>query len=133
MGQRSRRMLLWLSLAGSVVLLGSGCAMMRSDPAAPPTVDVTGVWAGTWDFGSFSGTARLELEQTGPNVVGHAYIPGAANVSGYVSGTVVGNHFSYRAGMGGAELDVKGNEMNGYGAATSGVRMHFQRVTVIKQ
>ena len=106
---------------GLPILLSAGCASSPNSPSAPPSVDVTGTWAGTWSLGGAgtqTGSFTLRLQQTGSKVVGDRNFPGAANFSGPVEGTVSGNVFSYRqlVGSGGGEYTVTGNKMRGYGA-----------------
>jgi len=87
------------TILGTVVvvlmLMVSGCA---STPAAPPSVNVTGTWAGTWAFenprlgaGSLTGTFQQDgakltgrFEVNGPNVVNHV-----SQIGGVVSGNEV--------------------------------------------
>jgi len=79
----------------SVMMAVAACA---TAPTAPPSVDVTGNWAGTWSFenqmlggGSMTGTFQQNgsklsgrFEVQGPNVINHV-----SQISGYVSGNEI--------------------------------------------
>jgi len=101
----------WFVALASMLLLG--CASTRS---APPSVDVTGSWAGEWVGSGAVGSGQLTmtLQQSGASVTGNAvFTGGASSVSGAVTGTVSGDECSinYKGGI--AHLTVKGNEMSG--------------------
>jgi hypothetical protein len=82
-------------LLTALLLGGSACATSPGPSVAekPPEVDVTGTWTGVyqgrWDLGS----GRLELQQQGANVTGHASFQDYHQVlrSGVVYGSVRGN------------------------------------------
>ena len=90
-----------------------GCA---TGSTKPPSVDVTGTWAGEWVGSGAVGSGQLTmtLQQSGASVTGNAvFTGGASSVSGAVTGTVSGDEcsISYKGGI--AHLTVKGNEMSG--------------------
>jgi len=90
-----------------------GCA---TGSTKPPSVDVTGTWAGEWVGSGAVGSGQLTmtLQQSGASVTGNAvFTGGASSVSGAVTGTVSGDECSiyYKGGI--AHLTVKGNEMSG--------------------
>ena len=111
-----------------LLLVGSGCTSSQTTPTAPPSVDVTGTWAGTWSRGSLSGSSTLRLSQTGSKVLGDVAVLGVSDFIGPLEGSVAGNQFSYRllSGRGGADFTVTGDEMSGYGSST-GIRLQYQR------
>lgn len=84
-----------------VVCLFIGFGVMAScseqDDAAPPTVDVTGIWHGTWtgETGGENGYQVMELVQDGGEVRGGIFLreslPSLNNVGVEISGTVSGN------------------------------------------
>ena len=91
-----------------------GCA---TGSTKPPSVDVTGTWAGEWVGSGAVGSGQLTmtLQQSGASVTGNAvFTGGASSVSGAVTGTVSGDEcsISYKGGI--ANLTVKGNEMSGF-------------------
>ena len=109
----------------------AACATTAS---APPTVDVTGKWAGTWQFTNPSlggGQVEMTLKQTGADYQGDMQVSGAAvNRTGYIQGTVSGNELRTIAppGMTGY-LTVKGDEMTGvvHGISDASVTLRRQR------
>src|SRR5215467_13649075 len=120
------RTFLWVTAI--MMFVASGCASSQSTSAAPPSVDVTGTWVGTFTFGNESGPYTLRLQQTGSKVVGEVMIPRRADNSGPIKGTVSGNALSFRntSGHGGGEFVIAGNEMRGQTAA-NGPRVLLQR------
>jgi hypothetical protein len=85
-------------------------------PTKPPSVDVTGTWAGDWvGSGALgSGPVTMTLQQAGANVTGDLVMGGGSPFSGPVTGTVSDDVFSisYRGGQ--ADLTVKGKDMTGF-------------------
>ncbi len=83
-----------LLLIGLVVLGIAGCASTDTS-SAPPSVDVTGAWAGTWAYTQATlggGQIELTLKQDGGKFSGNATITGTPiNRNGPVSGLVSGN------------------------------------------
>jgi hypothetical protein len=75
-----------------VVLALSACA---STPSAPPSVDVTGNWAGTWNYENptlGSGDIRGRFKQEGSKLSGHFDVTGpVVNRTAEVVGVVSGN------------------------------------------
>jgi hypothetical protein len=119
-------MIAWVTV-GFLVLTATGCARPDWIEQTLVTVDVTGVWRGS--FSSFgTGTAsggggpvELTLQQSGTKVTGQ--LSGSLNsvVGGRVpiEGTVNGDMFRFhdlRGGVTGA-VQVSGDEMTGLGTA----------------
>jgi len=95
-----------------VVLGGSGC----KTPLPAPTVNVTGVWHGTWRGPYGSGTIGLALQQTDAAVVGEMTLSGgpAELAKARVEGTVVGNTVHLKSVEPfRAELSAIGDEITG--------------------
>ena len=70
----------WL-LIGAAVLMIAGCASGSGAPTAPPSVNVTGKWAGSWQFSPVSagsGQVSMDLTQTGADVTGTTHVSGPA-------------------------------------------------------
>jgi hypothetical protein len=98
-----------------------GCATSQTSRVAkPPSVDVTGSWAGTfsWQYGVSPMT--LTLRQTGADVTGEIVTERGGPSSGYtrqgsgpVSGTVSEDSVSLTFSGGAADLVVKGASMSG--------------------
>jgi len=102
--------IIWLLAITCITFVG--CA---TGSTKPPSVDVTGTWAGDWvGAGAVgSGPVTMTLQQTGANVTGEVVAGGGSPFSGPVTGTVSGDalSLSYRGGTG--EFTIKGNEMSG--------------------
>jgi hypothetical protein len=118
----------WVLLA-SVLLVSAACSSMAM---APPSVDVTGNWAGDWRFEGFSGGGQIQmaLKQSGSDVAGSMTVTGAQrNPTGPVEGTVSGNEFSIRrpAGMPGS-LTVSGDQMSGIIQGLAPAQVTLRRV-----
>ena len=103
----------------SLVLLGvTSCATTDSASMAPPTVDVTGSWAGQWAFTQAtlgSGQIQMTLQQTGSKVSGTTTITGTpVDRSGAVNALVSGNTLQlvYPTGVTGW-LTVQGDTISG--------------------
>jgi hypothetical protein len=101
-------------LLGVAVITLSACA---STPSAPPTVDVTGPWAGNWQYDNptvGAGSLRGTLKQSGSNVTGSFDVTGpVVNRTANVIGTVSGNVITFSQPVSGS-MTVTGNEMNGW-------------------
>jgi hypothetical protein len=120
-----------LAVAGLLVALG-GCAG-ASPPMSPPSVNVTGKWAGTWSFRNPAlggGQVTMDLKQDG------AKVTGPMNVSGPTSseptnfqGTVSGNSITLDAAHGSGTLTVNGDDMTGmvYGIMPATVSLKRQK------
>jgi len=103
----------------SLVLLGvTACATSNSASTAPPTVDVTGSWAGQWAYTQAtlgSGQIQMTLQQTGAKVSGNTTITGTpVDRSGAVNALVTGNTLQllYPTGVTGW-LTVQGDTISG--------------------
>jgi hypothetical protein len=91
-------------------------ACASSGPAAPPSVDVTGTWVGTWAYENVSigqGQVRANLKQSGSVVSGTWEVTGpvvnnTANVTGQVSGNTIRVEMPASGYM-----TVNGNQMTG--------------------
>ncbi len=119
-----------LSLAVLIALLGSaGCASTQ----APPSIDISGKWAGTWvstnQPSGGSGQIEMTVQQTGSRYNGNILVTGGANdPSGLTEGFVTGNQveISVPAGLTG-RLTVNGDEMSGSLAGMSGAIVKLRR------
>jgi hypothetical protein len=115
----------WLAFILGGMLFSSSCG---GDGREPPTVDVTGSWAGTWLSGTgMGGDVTAVLTQTGADVDGTMTITDSPCFSvGNVSGTVSGNRVSTGAMFSGDirvnfEGTVVGDEISGtYDAVRAG-------------
>ena len=100
-------------LLGTVLLAGAGCA---TAPAGPPSVNVTGQWAGTWAYENPSvgtGDIRGTFQQDGAKVTGNFNITGpVVNRVAIVTGTLSGNEIRLSAPATGY-LTVSGDQMTG--------------------
>lgn len=107
------RTLLGLLLV-SVMIVASACATM---PATPPSVDVSGSWAGTWTYENWSlgnGTITGTFKQDGANLSGNFNVTGPAlNHVANIIGFVQGNEVRLSQPSTGT-LTVSGNQMSGY-------------------
>ena len=96
--------------------------------SAPPTVDITGTWTGSWfsSNGVDGGAATLSASQSGANVTGSASLSGSPCLaSGAFSGNVSGNTANGSLTAGGTRIDiamtVTGNSASGtYNAVSAG-------------
>src|SRR6266566_717834 len=91
---------------GALVLMLSGCAATGSS-TAPPSVDVSGKWAGTWVFRNpsmGSGDVLVDLKQSGGDTTADP-----TYFEGIVSGSTIILKLPYLSGT----LDVRGDEMKG--------------------
>jgi hypothetical protein len=115
-----------------LVLILSGCAASGSK-TAPPSIDVSGRWAGTWVFRNASmgsGDVLLDLKQSGANTTGHLTVTGDTTADptyfeGIVSGSTIILKLPYLSGT----LSVSGDEMKGviYGIMPANVSLRRQR------
>lgn len=112
------------ALASLAVLVGLqlllGCGGGGGAPAAPPTVDVTGSWAGYWasDDGISGGGLSFDLVQTGAAVQGAASLVdsdcySSGSVSATVSGAVVTGTVTFGGFVVGFHVTVAGNTAAG--------------------
>jgi hypothetical protein len=115
----------------ALTLLGvTACA---TTPGAPPTVDVTGSWAGQWAYEQATlggGQIELQLTQKGANVQGNMDISGSPRVvSGPFSGVVQGNQLRILDPTSiTGRLTVQSDTMAGEIDGTSPARMSLRRV-----
>jgi hypothetical protein len=101
---------------GALVLMLAGCAVTGGS-TAPPSVDVSGKWAGTWVFRNpsmGSGDVLVDLKQSGAKTTGHLTVTGDTTADptyfeGIVSGSTIILNVPYLSGT----LDVRGDEMKG--------------------
>ena len=102
---------LWLVLSMIAV---AGCA---STPSGPPSVNVTGPWAGDWQYDNptvGAGSVKGTFKQDGSNVTGNFDVTGpVVNRTANIIGTVSGNVITLSQPVSGT-LTVTGNEMNGW-------------------
>ena len=117
-------------LVVSVMIVGSGCA---STPAAPPTVNVTGSWAGTWSFETASlggGSLRGTFQQDGARVSGNFTIVGGGSAVRFPAATIIGfvsgNQITLSQPSSGT-LTVNGNEMSGVVNGLDAARVRLQK------
>src|SRR5215467_4655388 len=129
---------MWAFVFVALVLV-SGCAVQKDwIDRTLVTVDVTGVWEGTFEGTGGSGGVRFVLQQQGPKVTGEMKIPAVPTVpSGplgvrpppsvsarrieaegglQIEGTVSGDTFTFqfvKAPHGYGEFQVNGDEMIG--------------------
>jgi len=95
------------------MLAVGACAM--TVPPAPPAVNVSGNWAGTWwafEGQGGSGTLRGVFVQDGPKVSGQFEVLGPAVNTTFVSGHVTGSALRLDTPANGT-LMVNGGEMTG--------------------
>ena len=120
-----------LLVTGLVVVI-AGCAG-ASTPAAPPSVNVTGKWAGTWAFrnpANGSGQVFMDLKQDGANVTGPLTVTGpTSSEPTQFQGTVSGNTITLQAAHGSGSLTVNGDEMTGtvFGIMQASVNVKRQK------
>ena len=117
---------------GALVLMLSGCAATGSN-TAPPSVDVSGKWAGTWVFRNpsmGSGDVLVDLKQSGAKAAGHLTVTGDTTADptyfeGIVSGSTIILNVPYLSGT----LEVRGDEMKGVvnGIMPANVSLRRQR------
>ena len=113
----------WSLAFASLVLFGCATAQTR-----PPSVDVTGSWAGDVLVPRRTGApVTMTLRQADAKVTGDVHVVGFPLASGPITGTVDGDvfSFSYVNVTGGGKLTVKGDEMAG--PTDAGNRMVVRR------
>jgi hypothetical protein len=99
---------------------------------APPTVDLTGTWAGRYSGGTIlqpiRGTVTMILRQVGSDVTGSSVITDTAppaGLNGKLKGTVSGSTFTWVARRGGGRATVRGKWMTGI--TSRGTTMNLAR------
>lgn len=122
---------MWWLLIGAAVLMIAGCASGSGAPSTPPSVNVTGKWAGLWQYTSIpaSGEVFMDLTQSGADVTGSVLVTGPTqNLPTAVQGTVVGNEFRLAGRISGT-FAIKGDEMNGivYGVVEAKATLKRQK------
>jgi hypothetical protein len=124
-------------LAAATLVFSSGCVQKDWIDRTLVTVDVTGVWQGTFTRPGYSGEIEFVLEQRGAKVTGAMRFPGGGAVpfakarEGVpIEGTVSGETFSFHE-VGGStrgDFQVNGDEMTG-----SWVRQTTQSASLRRQ
>jgi hypothetical protein len=114
-----RKLSLWL-LIGGVLLGAAACASSgtSSTSGAPPASNVTGRWAGSWEFEPSSagnGQAIVNLTQNGSQVKGNIETLTGPHRgrAGFFNGTMSGNDIHITGPDATGWLKVNGNEMTG--------------------
>ena len=101
-------------LISGVMIIASACATTSS---APPAVNVTGSWNGTWSYENASlggGDARGTFQQDGDKLSGRFDVTGpVVNRTANIVGVVSGNEVKLSQPSSGT-LTVNGNEMTGW-------------------
>ena len=116
-------------LAAVAIFVSAGCA--SAPPSAPPSVDVTGKWQGTWAFEQVSlggGQVVMDLKQTGAEVTGNVLVTGpSVNKPTTIQATVSGNQLTLKGRIPGT-LTVVGDKMSGevYGVVEANVTLQRQ-------
>jgi hypothetical protein len=119
-------------LIGALALMLSGCAAIGSS-TAPPSVDVSGKWAGTWAFRNptmGSGEVFMNLKQSGADASGDLMVTGPTTAEPtYFEGTVSGSSVVLKLPYLSGTLDVSGDEMKGVinGIMPANVSLRRQR------
>ena len=119
-------------LSGALALMLSGCAAIGSS-TAPPSVDVSGKWAGTWAFRNptmGSGDVFMNLKQSGADASGDLMVTGPTTAEPtYFEGTVSGSSVVLKLPYLSGTLDVSGDEMKGVinGIMPANVSLRRQR------
>jgi hypothetical protein len=119
-------------LVGALVLVLSGCAAVGGN-TVPPSVDVSGKWAGTWSFHNptmGSGDVFMNLKQSGADASGDLRVTGPTPAEPtYFEGTVSGSSVILKVPYLSGTLDVSGDEMKGVinGIMPANVSLRRQR------
>jgi hypothetical protein len=119
-------------LIGALVLMFFGCAAIGGS-TAPPSVDVSGKWAGTWSFHNptmGSGDVFMNLKQSGADASGDLMVTGPTTAEPtYFEGTVSGSSVVLKLPYLSGTLDVSGDEMKGVinGIMPANVSLRRQR------
>jgi len=112
----------WLAI-GLLSLAAVGCARPDWIEQTLVTVDVSGVWQGTFERVGGGGSMELTLQQSGTKVTG--VLKGTIQLhdaDGPIEGTVNGDRFRFRSirSVTNGELQVNGDEMTGSGSTQYG-------------
>jgi hypothetical protein len=119
-------------LVAVVVIASAGCASAPTASTAPPSVNVTGKWQGTWAFEQVSlggGQIVMDLQQTGAQVTGNVTVTGpAVNRPTTIQAVVSGSDMMLQGRIPGT-LTVSGDKMTGvvYGVVEANVTMQRQK------
>jgi len=102
-------------LFASLLMIASACATMSQ---APPSVNVTGNWAGKWEYRNVergSGDMRGTFKQDGATLSGNFNVTGpVVNHVAIISGAVSGNDVVLSLPSSGRlTVNSSGNEMTG--------------------
>jgi len=123
-GDRMRTRTVSFSLV-VLMVLGTGCASMQQ-ASEPPTVDVTGIWRGTFSAAQ-TWSVMATLKQTGAKLEGEYTVFGYAAANGPVTGWVSGNYVSFATAAGyGGDFTARGDEMVGKNQFGAALRLHRQ-------
>ena len=102
------------ALLATLVVAAVACSTTQ---LAPPAVDVSGNWLGTWQYDNIqsgNGDLRGTLQQSGQNLTGRFNVTGPVlNHVANVTGAVSGNDIVLTQPASG-RLTVNGNQMTGY-------------------
>jgi hypothetical protein len=116
--------IVWILIAATLAI-GSGCARPDWIESTLVTVDLTGVWQGTFtrDGAPGPGNITLTLQQGGSKVTGQvvqsfSQLPGSRSVEGTINGDMF--RFRTQDGRLTGELQVSGDEMKGTGQSPTG-------------
>ena len=100
-------------VAGVMLATAAACS---TTPLAPPSVDVTGNWVGTWQYDNVqmgSGDLRGSFQQSGQSLTGHFNVTGPViNHVANLTGAVTGNEIMLTTPASG-RLTVSGNQITG--------------------
>jgi hypothetical protein len=115
-------------LVAAVAVLGiAGCA---SALMAPPSVNVTGKWQGTWMFDPASlggGQIVMDLKQVGAEVTGTLLVTGpSVNRPTTIQAIVTGNEMKLQGRIPGT-LTVTGDQMSGIADGVVSANISAQR------
>ena len=128
-------------VAGVLVLMLSGCAAVGGG-TAPPSVDVSGQWVGTWSLHSPTkgypqvgyGDISMTLQQSSAEVTGNLIATGDLMVPGSPTamptsfeGTVRGSSIILKSPHSSGLLEVRGDEMSGVIGAIMPVNVSLRR------
>ena len=115
------------AMLATLLVAAAACSTMQ---LAPPTVDVTGNWLGTWQYDNIqsgNGDLRGTLQQSGQNLTGRFTVTGPVlNHVANVTGAVSGNDIVLTQPASG-RLTVNGNQMTGYINGLSPARVTLRK------
>jgi len=127
-----RTMIAWLAM-GLLMLAAAGCTRPDWIEQTLVTVDVTGVWRGTYGIEPF----EVTLQQSGPKVTGQFVMRtgGQGKVDGPVEGTINGDKLRFHDSRGrvAVEAQVNGDEMTGSGSGAFSVGGGGVKITLRRQ